>query len=342
MEKVGFGLIGCGFIGQLHADVIASLPNARLVACCDTTSATGHSVADRYACRFYSDIQCMLMDDDVDVVTICLPSGLHCDAAILAARAGKHILCEKPIDIDMDRAQAMVDTARNSGVKFGVIMQHRFDPAMLLLRRSLNDGTLGRVLWGASRTLWYRNDQYFANPWRGTWSVDGGGALINQSVHYIDLLLSVLGDVQSVSAKCRTLLHHQIETEDVGVANLEFVNGCIGTIEGTTAAYPGHYAELAVFCENGTMIIRNDELLSYQLKSGKNDDFEALLNPEKANAMNDSPDISSDSHRRQYEDFVQAVIDDRKPLVTGEDALKSLRVIKSIYRASREKREIYL
>ncbi|MDD4850625.1 MAG: Gfo/Idh/MocA family oxidoreductase [Gemmiger sp.] len=342
MEKVGFGLIGCGFIGQLHAGVISCLPHAALVACCDSNEEAGRAMAEKFGCRYYTSYAAMLEDGDIDAITICLPSGMHSHATIAAAQAGKHILCEKPIDISVASAQAMVDAAQNNGVKFGVIMQHRFDAPMLLLRQALQDGTLGHVLWGASRTLWYRDDSYFKNPWRGTWQVDGGGALINQSVHYIDLLLSIFGDVQSVSAKCRKLLHHQIEAEDVGIANLEFANGCLGTIEGTTAAYPGHYAELAVFCENGSVIIRNDELLSYQLKSGKDPAFEAILNPEKANLLNESPAIPDDSHRKQYEDFVAAVREDRPPLVTGADALKSLRVIQAIYTASREKREVYL
>lgn len=342
MKSIGFGLLGCGFIGRMHAEIIAAMSNARLVACCDRNILAGQLIADEYSCHHYTDFESLLTDDEVDVITICLPSGLHHDAAIASARAGKHVLCEKPIDIDVARAHAMVDVAQTCGIKFSVIMQHRFDPAMVLLRQALDDGTLGGVLWGASRTIWYRDDQYFQNSWRGTWAMDGGGALINQSVHYIDLLLSVLGDVQSVSAKCRTRLHHKIEVEDVGVANLEFYNGCIGTIEGTTAAYPGHYAELAIFCENGTVVIRNDQLLSYQLKSGKDDRFEAFLEPEKSNCLHESAEVPGDSHRRQYEDFVQAIMEDRTPLVTGKDALKSLRVIKAIYRASREKREIYL
>jgi UDP-N-acetyl-2-amino-2-deoxyglucuronate dehydrogenase len=221
-------------------------------------------------------------------------------------------------------------------------MQHRFDEPVLLLQKAIAAGQLGRLLWGAARTIWYRDDQYYANPWRGTWQFDGGGALINQSIHYIDLLISVLGDVQSVSAKCRTRLHQQIEVEDVGVANLEFVNGTIGTIEGTTAAYPGLYAELAIFGEKGTVIIRNDQLLFYRLQNGALPSFDVLLQPEKANALHLDATISDASHRRQYQDFIAAIQEDRKPLVSGEDALSSLKVIKAIYQASQEKREIYL
>lgn len=342
MKEVKFGIVGCGFIGEVHAEIISTMANAKLVACCDKDTLSGKNMSEKYKCKYYDDMNKMLENDEIDAVTICLPSGLHSVATISVAKSGKHVLCEKPIDIDLKRAQEMVDVTRECGVKFGVIMQHRFDPPIVLLKKALEDGTLGKVIWGSSRTIWYRDEKYFDNPWRGTWAVDGGGALINQSVHYIDLLLSILGEVRSVSAKCRTLLHHQIEVEDVGIANLEFSNGSLGTIEGTTTAYPGHYAELSIFCENGSVIIRNDELLSYNFKSGKNDDFEKILNPEKANNNVMDTEVTLDSHRKQYEDFVQSIIENKKPLVTGEDALKSLRVIKSIYQASNEKREIYL
>jgi len=342
MKKLGFALIGCGFIGELHAEVIASMPNAKLVAVCNRSSERGELLAKRYNCKYYEDYNDAINDPNVEAVSICLPSGTHHEATLAAARAGKHVMCEKPIDIEVSRAQEMVDVCRENNVRFGVIMQHRFDKPMILLRKAISNGLLGDLLWGCSRTIWYRDDKYFANPWRGTWQYDGGGALINQSVHYIDLLLSVFGDVKSLSGKCRKLLHKQIETEDVGVANIEFKNGTIGTIEGTTVAYPGLYAELNVFGSKGTVCIRNDNLLFYRFKDGENPEFEALLNPIKANVLNQSPAIESDSHARQYEDFIDAVLTGREPIVTGEDALKSLQVIKAIYTSSSEKREIYI
>jgi UDP-N-acetyl-2-amino-2-deoxyglucuronate dehydrogenase len=342
MKPVRFAIIGCGFIGKLHAGVIQSLPQATLVGICNAHEEQGQKLADAWNCRYYNHYQDVLSDRAIDAVAICTPSGLHHEITIAAARAGKHVICEKPIEIDIARARDMVDVCRDNQIIFSVIMQHRFDEPVLLLQKAIAAGQLGRLLWGAARTIWYRDDQYYANPWRGTWQFDGGGALINQSIHYIDLLISVLGDVQSVSAKCRTRLHQQIEVEDVGVANLEFVNGTIGTIEGTTAAYPGLYAELAIFGEKGTVIIRNDQLLFYRLQNGALPSFDVLLQPEKANALHLDATISDASHRRQYQDFIAAIQEDRKPLVSGEDALSSLKVIKAIYQASQEKREIYL
>lgn len=342
MEKLSFGLIGCGFIGGTHAEILSSLPQAELAAVSDLSEEKGVMLAEKYGCGYYKDYEELLRDPKIQAVAICLPSGLHSRIAGKAAEAGKHVMCEKPIDTEVDSAQRMVDACKKNGVKLGVIMQHRFDKPILLLKHAIADGRLGAPLWAASRTLWYRDEAYYSNPWRGTWKGDGGGALINQSIHYIDLLLYFMGDVKSVSAKCRTLFHRQIETEDTGIANLEFESGALGAIEGTTAAYPGLYTELSLFCENGTAAIRNDELLFYRLKSGEDKEFEGLLNPEKANRFNQSPEISDASHRRQYEDFIDSVLSCREPSVTGEEALKSLKVIKSIYRASQEKKEISL
>lgn len=342
MEKIGYAVLGCGFIGKLHAEVISRLPNAYLAAVCEKNKDVAAEWGLRYGCKAYSDYEELLQDKNVDAVSVCLPSGMHCEAVLACAKHKKHVICEKPIDIDVENARKMVDACKENGVTFGVILQHRFDPAILALQDVIEDGKMGRLLWGASRTIWYRDAQYFANPWRGTWQYDGGGALINQSIHYIDLLLKFFGRVKSVSGKCRTLLHHEIETEDVGVANLEFANGCVGTVEGSTVCYPGLYAELCLFGEKGTAIVRNDHLLFYQLDSGKDARLDAVVDVERANAQHLTAAISDDSHYRQYEDFTNALLEGRQPAVTGVDALHGLTVIRSIYRSSDQKKEIYI
>ncbi|WP_320128615.1 Gfo/Idh/MocA family oxidoreductase [uncultured Sphaerochaeta sp.] len=341
MKTIGFGVIGCGFIGKLHARVIARTKGAKLIAVVDQDEKEAKNVSANFACQFHTDYHTLFSNPEVDAIVICLPSGLHSVVALEAANAKKHILCEKPIDIEVSRAEQMVAAACSNGVAFGCIMQHRFDKPIELLKQYIDSGKLGKVLWGSAKTIWYRDDVYFSNPWRGTWKYDGGGALINQSIHYIDLLLYIMGKPKSVSAKCRTLLHSQIETEDVGVANIEFENGAIGTIEGTTVAYPGLFAELAIYAEKGSVIIKNDELLFYQFMDGKDENFEKLMSPSKANALNVSPDIDEESHARQYQDFVEAIQNGRSPRVTGKDALASLALIKSIYVASDKKEEVY-
>lgn len=342
MEKIGYAVLGCGNIGKLHAGVIVRLPKGRLVAVCDSNRASADALGTLYGCKVYYDMEAMLGDGEVDVVSVCLPSGAHREAVLACAARKKNVLCEKPIDISAPNAREMVEACDAAGVCFGVILQHRFDSAAMALHRAVDEGLMGKLLWGASRTIWYRDEEYFANPWRGTWQFDGGGALINQSIHYIDLLLSFFGPVKSVSGKCRTLCHHQIETEDVGVANLEFANGCIGTVEGSTACYPGLYAELCLFGEKGSAIIRNDHLLFYQLESGRCAALDAVMDVEKANTQHTGPAIPDDSHYRQYEDYTDALLEGRQPKVTGADALHGIEVIKAIYTSSQRKEEVYL
>ncbi len=341
-KPVNFAVIGCGFIGKLHGDIIAGLPGAHVAAVVDCNEEEGKAAAQRYGCRFYKDLGPVLEDPSIQAVTICLPPGLHCETTVACAKAGKAVLCEKPLEIDMDRARTMVEVCGQEKVPFGVIMQHRFVEPIIRIREAIAEGAFGKLLWGTSRTIWYRDKQYYSNPWRGTWKYEGGGALINQSIHYIDLLTGIMGDVKSVSGKCRTLLHKQIETEDIGIANVEFANGALGTIEGTTVSYPGLYAELCIFGEKGTAIVRNDYLSFYRFADGPRPEFDALLNPEKANELNLSPALDGVSHTRQIQDFVAAVQEGRDPAVTGVQVLKSLELIKTIYRASQEKREIYL
>lgn len=341
MNKVRVGIVGSGFIAKIHASAINAIDNAELAAVCNRNVESARALADVYGCKVYADYDQMLADPEIDAIAVCLPSGLHAEYTIRAAKAKKHVICEKPMDTEIDRAEEMVRVCREEGIKLSIIMQHRFDEPMLLLKKAIKEGWMGKLVWGASRTIWHRDDAYYAPEWRGTWAVDGGGALMIQAIHYIDLLLSVMGDAKSVSAKCRTLTHPQIEVEDIGVANIEFENGAIGTIEGTTCSYPGLYAELCVFGEKGSMIIRNDYLTFYQFEDGPKSEYDAALNVEAANRLHKTMDIEDTSHRRQFEDFAAAIREDRDPEVTGEETLRSLKVIKAIYQASDEKQEIY-
>ncbi|MFI3250651.1 MAG: Gfo/Idh/MocA family oxidoreductase [Eubacteriales bacterium] len=342
MKKIGYALLGCGAIGKLHAGVIDRLPNGYLAAVCSRNVEVTNQMKEKYGCKTYQTIDEMLKDDDVEVVSVCLPSSLHRDAVIACAKAKKHVVCEKPIDISQEKGQEMVDICNEYGVTFGVIFQHRFDEAVLAVEKAVKEGKFGKLLWGASRTIWYRDDVYYSPAGRGTWEADGGGALMIQAIHYIDLLTKFFGQVKSVNGKCRTMLHHNIEVEDVGVANVEFKNGCVATIEGSTACYPGLYAELALFGEKGTAIIRNDHLLFYQLDSGKDASLDAVIDIEKASAQNLSAAVADDSHYRQFADFTDAIIEGRRPAIIGADALHSVAVINAIYESSDKKKEIYL
>jgi len=345
MGVVSFGIIGCGAIGQIHAGIIRDTKNARLIAVSDLTETLRISVAKTFQCTPYSNYLDLLKRDDIDAVVICLPSGLHYEVTLDAAQAGKHVVVEKPIEIDVWKSMEMVDACQKAGVKLSTILQHRFDDSVQTLKKSVADGALGRLLLGSSRTLWYRDPTYYAgSSWRGTWKMDGGGALINQSIHYIDLLIHIMGPVERVFGKCDTLLHKNIEVEDIGLASLQFRNGALGTIVGTTLAYPGLFTDLSIFGELGSVSIKNDQLDFYQIQAGSHPEFERLLHDqvEVKTGHSKAEGIDTTSHARQYADIVDAILNNREPLVTGQDGVHVLSVIKAIYESSRTGREVSL
>lgn len=341
MGQIRFGMIGCGVIGNIHAYVMEQLDEVKLVAVADVNEQSTAQMQRKYGCDTYTDYHDMLKRDDIDIVTVCLPTGLHYQAVTDAAKAGKHVIVEKPIDISLERAESMIETCDKYGVKFSVIFQHRFDQVVRLLKNAAEDGTLGSIHFGTSRTIWYRDMEYFkAAGWRGTWTYDGGGALMNQSIHYIDLLQYIMGPVEAVSGLYDKRYHKIIEAEDVGVAILRFKNGSIGTIEGTTLAYPGLNTELNIFGQNGTVCIKNDNLDFYKFKAGEVPEFETLLNFGDQKLMYEN--YNCIPHKRQYEDVIHSVKNDRQPLVSGREAKKALEIIKAIYRSSECKEWVVL
>lgn len=245
------------------------------------------------------------------------------------------------MDTEIARAEDMIMAAGENDVRLAIIFQHRLDRPIEVLKRAIDEVVLGKLLRGSSKTIWHRDEEYYSIPWRGTWEFDGGGVLINQSIHYIDLLLYIFGDPKSVVETCRILLYKGIETEDVGLTTIEFKNRALGTIEGSTVSYPRLYAELSVFCEKGSVIIRNDELFSYNFKNGENEEFERILNSQAGLKLNTSVAVNLSSHIKKYEDFGDSILNDRDPIISGKEGIKSLRIIKAIYESHQEDKKIY-
>lgn len=334
MGGLRFGIIGCGMIGNVHANVIQDLEDASLVAVADQNLKLGSELGAGFGCASYQDYHELLARNDIDVVVVCVPSGLHCEITEDAARASKHVIVEKPIEITLERADRMIDACRMNNVMLSVILQHRFDDSIQALKKAVEKGEMGELYFGSSRTLWYRDPEYYLkSPWKGTWKSDGGGALINQSIHYIDLLQYIMGPIESVNGACRTLFHKTIEVEDVGIAVLRFKSGALGTIEGTTLAYPGICTELNIYGERGTFSIKNDQLNYYCLKSGAFPAFEDLLSKKEAQTTgaSEAEGLDTESHKRQYMDVIDAIRNNRKPLIDGEEGKKSLELITEIY-----------
>ncbi len=338
--KLGFGIIGTGAIASHHAKSIQELEDCRLVAVCSSTAERAEEASEKFGVPAYSDIEDFLRREDLDIVSICTQSGRHMEPILAAALAGKHIIVEKPLEVSLDRANRIISICREQNVKLGVIFQNRFNPAYLKLKEAVHRGALGKLLMGNAYIKWYRDEAYYkSSNWKGTLAGDGGAALINQGVHTIDLLLDIMGDVERVFGKVRTMVH-DIEGEDLGIAMLEFKNGAMGTIEGGTSLYPGRKERLEIYGENGSIIYEGGEIISWDLKgeTAIANDFHQV----SSSGASDPMSIDYRLHMAQIQEMALAVRNDRDPSVSGESAIKSLELISAIYRSSHEKREIEL
>ncbi len=338
-KEINFGIVGCGVIAPNHAESIAEIEGAKLVAACDIVPEKAEAFGKKYGVDYYTDLSKMLQRDDLDAVCVTTPSGLHAEVGVQVAKAGKHVVVEKPIDVSLEHADALISAAKEAGVKLAVISQHRFDDAMLKLKGAINEGKLGQLNFGGSHTKWYRSQEYYdSGDWRGTWELDGGGAIMNQSVHYVDLLQYVMGPVEEIFAYCATRDHVRIEVEDIAVASVKFRSGAIGIIEGNTTAYPGFYTRLDIYGSGGSVIMEADKIVEWKLKSEAGSEGSAREKVEGAG----SAQIGYSSHQRQLEDFVAAIREDREPLVNGEEGRKPLEIIIALYQSARTGKPVKL
>lgn len=350
-ETVGFGIIGCGVIGPTHADAILANAEqgARLVAVYDEVPSAAQKMAERYNVPAFSNLEEFLAQPDLDVVSICVPSGLHAKLGVAVANAGKHVIVEKPIDITMEAADSLINVCRDNKVKLAVISQHRFSPATRQLRAALEAGRLGEMVLGDAIIKWYRTQQYYDSAgWRGTYAVDGGGALMNQGIHYIDLLQWTMGPVKSIKAVTKTRAH-TIEVEDLAVAILQFESGAVGTIVGSTAVYPGLPERLEITGRDGTVIIEAGQIKTWELRDerGEVGNYGLPSNASKGEAKGatgaaDPAAISGTGHAFQVADMLEAIRQNREPALNGEEARKPLEIILAIYKSAQENREVTL
>lgn len=327
---VHYGLIGCGGIAHTHASAIGHLENARLIACCDHQQEKANDFAEKYGCRAYENYAQMLQDPDVDAVCICTPCSCHEQIIRDAADHGKHILCEKPVMMDTHALETLITYCQARGVLFTGVMQHRYDPPAVAVRQAIQAGHFGRLLLGSVRILWYRDEAYYTScPWRNQ-KKDGGSVLTNQGIHYLDLLLSLMGKCSVINACGRALGRDASCADNYTSAQLQFDHGAIGSLTCTTVAYPGLYAELSVFGEEGSAVIRNDQLVFYAHKKPADPVLSSLLCEKTENASSSSADLDYAGHLRQYRDFTNALLRHSPLEYTASDALETLRVITEI------------
>jgi predicted dehydrogenase len=328
------GILGGGGISETHARAALEIPGVQITAVYGQNVDRVAHLAKQYGGRAYGELEDFLQYGDMDVVLVGSPSGVHAKQAIAAARRGIHVLVEKPLDISTERCDRLIAECERAGVKLGVFFQGRTAPEITWLKRQVDSGGLGNIFLATAQVKWYRPPEYYsASRWRGTWGLDGGGALMNQGIHTLDLLLWLLGDVARVSAHTRTALH-QIEVEDTAQVLLEFASGAVAMLEATTAAYPGFPRRIELTGTRGTVIVEHDRVVSLNLAEPL---AEALPGGSADNNASASSAVVSDvrGHRKLLEDFLFAITTGARPLCDGSEGRRSVEVVEAIYKSAR-------
>ena len=330
------GLIGAGNISETHARAASAIPGVAIAGVYAPTRAHAERLAAQYGVTAHASLDQLLDHRPLDLVAIGSPSGLHAEHGIAAARRGIHVLVEKPIDVTTAQADALIDEAARAGVSLGVIFQDRLKPDVVCAKALVDGGRLGRPILATGHVKWYRTPEYYGgSPWRGTRTLDGGGALMNQGVHTVDLLLWLFGPVRRVFGRVATMLH-RIDVEDTAVAVLEFANGALGTLEAATSAYPGYSRRIELTGSEGTIVIDGDRLAAVDLKAAGASAASGASGGSSATVSASSPIVADASaHQRVFEDFIRAMATKMPPCCDGRGGRQSVAVIEAIYASSR-------
>jgi predicted dehydrogenase len=355
VERIGTAVIGVGKVATAHAQALATLPGSRFVAVLDADPERARAFADVYGVRAYSDLDALLENPSVGMVSICTPHPTHAGIAVRAAEAGRHVLVEKPMAVRVADCEMMIRAATAAGVRLGVVSQRRFYEPVRRMREAILDGRIGRPVMGTVTVLGWRSEAYYAaDAWRGTWAGEGGGILVNQVTHHLDLLQWFMGSVEELFGYWANLNHPSIEVEDTAVAVLRFAGGGLGSIVVSNAQNPGLFGRVHVHGTNGASI-------GVQTETGSA--FVAGVSTDVAPAINDvwtipgeegrlrrwqredvrraiGIDVTTHYHRVQIEDFLDAIRDGRPPLVTGEDGRRTVEIAAAIYASGAEHRPI--
>jgi predicted dehydrogenase len=347
-HQMKFAVVGAGVIGNTHAQTIANLPGAEVGVVVDVQLERAQDLAGRHQARAHSSISQALSLPDIDAVAICTPSGAHADLVVAALEAGKHVVVEKPLDVSLAAARRVAVAPHDSGRQVTVISQHRFDPSALVVREALSSGRLGRVTSGSASAPWWRSQAYHDSAgWRGTWAMDGGGALMNQGIHTVELLVWFLGRSVEVFAWTGLLAHERIEVEDTAVATIRFAGGALGVIHGATGAYPGLNTRLQIHADRGSAAIDDDELTCFHaagepdVGAGSPDNQAAAALPAaRSVAGRRTAGLLPTSHTAQRQDFLSSVASGHPPVVTVAEATRTLAVIAAIYESAEAGRPV--
>lgn len=328
-------------IGGFHAKAIAAMNGGELGGVADKVYERSQAFAEKYATKAYESVEAMLADTEIDIITIGTPSGAHFDPAMAAIEAGKHVIIEKPLEITTERIDQLVAAAKDKGVTLAAVLNRRFHPGMDAFKKASNDGRFGKLTSASAYVKWYRDQAYYDSAgWRGTWALDGGGALMNQSIHTIDALLYLAGPVKSVQANTACLAHTDIEVEDIAVAILEFENGARGVIEGSTTTWSknGHPSRVQLSGTEGSVFLADEafEIWEFMHETEEDDALRAqfMQGAEAGLGANDPSAINFYQHQRNFEEVVSAIKEGREPSTNAAEARKSVELIQAIYKSA--------
>ncbi|MEM7145040.1 MAG: Gfo/Idh/MocA family oxidoreductase [Verrucomicrobiota bacterium] len=338
----GFGIVGCGMISAFHAKAIQAMRGAKLECVFSRNKKRAQALADEYGATPYTEYNAFLAHPGLDIVTICTPSGAHLEPAVAAAKAKKHVICEKPLEVTLERIDAMIAACRKNKVILSGIFPRRFNPATIALKKAVDTGRFGKLTLADAQIKWFRDQAYYdSGAWRGTWKLDGGGAIMNQSIHTIDLLIHVAGDVKSVCAFADRVAHKRIEVEDIAVAILKFKNGAVGTIQGATTCYhpDGNPAEVQLCGTEGTVFMEDDKFREWEFAKKSPTDKKihtAMMTTSKGPAAGaaDPSAIAFEWHQRNFEDTLKAIKAGKKPSVDGKEGRRAIEVILALYQSA--------
>lgn len=337
-----FGIVGTGMIAQVHAAAIAAIHGCILHSVCGRNREAARSLAAAHDARAFENLEAFLADPELDIVTICTPSGAHCGPALAALRHGKHVICEKPLETSTARVDELIEAARKAGKVLASVLNRRFTPAMDEFRSAVDSGRLGRLTSASCYVKWFRTQAYYESAaWRGTWALDGGGALMNQGIHAVDALLHLAGPVRAVHASAACLAHQGIEVEDIAVAILEFENGARGVIEASTccASQAGHPVRIQLCGTGGSVFLADESFEVWDFLSPAEGDAgiraDLMVGGNPGLGANNPAAIGFLQHQRNIEEVLRAIRDGREPSTSAAEARKAVALIEAIYRSAR-------
>ena len=334
-KKLKIGIIGCGTIADIQAQAIIKSENAELQSVFSRNIEKAKKCGEKYNTKWYDNWQSFISDPELDIVSICTPNGNHLEYGEKAAEAGKHVIVEKPIEVTLQRANRLIEKCKTNNVKLAVIYQSRFVPEIQKVKQQIEDNEIGDIFMGDAYIKWFRGQDYYdSGVWRGTLKLDGGGVLINQGIHTIDLLQWLMGDVDTIYGQTDIFTHKNIEGEDNAVAVLRYKNGAVGVIEGSTSVQPAQSRRIELHGKKGSVII-DDNNVEVKIESQQNSPATEENETKSSGASSPLAGFSIEPHKKQFEAIVDAINTDSTPPVSGEESLKSLAIVLAIYESSK-------